>query len=30
MHKGELPTPEALQAAAAGLVFVVVTPDTGS
>jgi hypothetical protein len=30
MHKGELPTPEALRAAAAGLVFVVVTPDTGS
>jgi hypothetical protein len=27
LHKGELPTPEALQAAAAGLVFVVVTPD---
>ena len=28
MHKGELPTPEALQAAAATLVFVVVTPET--
>jgi hypothetical protein len=27
MHKGELPSPEALQAAAAQLVFVVVTPD---
>ena len=27
MHKGELPTPEALQAAAATLVFVVVTPE---
>jgi hypothetical protein len=27
MHKGEVPTPEALQTAAAGLVFVVVTPE---
>jgi hypothetical protein len=27
MHRGELPTPEALQAAAATLVFVVVTPE---
>ncbi len=27
MHKGELPTPEALQAAAATLTFVVVTPE---
>ena len=27
MHKGEVPTAEALQAAAAGLVFVVVTPE---
>jgi hypothetical protein len=27
MHKGELPTPEALQTAAAQLVFVLVTPD---
>ena len=27
MHKGELPTPGALQAAAATLVFVVVTPE---
>lgn len=30
MHKGELPTPEALQAAAATLVFVVVTPETAN
>jgi hypothetical protein len=28
MHKGELPTPEELQAAAAALVFVVVTPTS--
>jgi hypothetical protein len=28
MHKGEVPTPEALQAAAAQLVFVIVTPDS--
>jgi hypothetical protein len=27
LHRGEQPTPEALQAAAAGLVFVVVTPE---
>jgi hypothetical protein len=30
MHKGELPTPEALQAAAASVVFVVVTPGSPS
>ena len=30
MHKGELPTPEALQAAASPLVFVVVTPRAAS
>jgi len=30
MHKGERPTPEALQAAAATLVFVVVTPETSN
>ncbi len=30
MHKGELPTPEALQAAAATLVFIVVTPEAAS
>lgn len=30
MHKGELPTPEALQTAAGSLVFVVVTPDATS
>lgn len=27
LHKGEMPSPEALQAAAAGLVFILVTPD---
>ena len=27
MHKGEQPSPEALQAAAASLIFVVITPD---
>ena len=27
LHEGELPTPEALQAAAATLLFVVVTPE---
>jgi hypothetical protein len=30
MHKGELPTPEALQTAAAQLVFVIVTPEAAS
>jgi hypothetical protein len=30
LNKGETPTPEALQAAAASLVFIVVTPDAGS
>ena len=30
MHKGELPTPEALQAAAGSLVFLVVTPEMAS